>query len=104
MPRQHWERIHQYFGDWHAVLGSAQVGGVGNPIHRLNKIPPNYRHSVARPKNGAGSWRGKNEQSQGYASFALGFILPPGQKAAGLSPLKLWEIERLPVPSRKRLV
>ncbi|HEV8130085.1 MAG TPA: hypothetical protein VGQ81_02455 [Acidobacteriota bacterium] len=54
MLRQHWERIHQYLGDWHAVLGSAlQVGGVDNPIHRLNKIPPKLPPFCRPPKKRA---------------------------------------------------
>ena len=71
MLRQHWERIHQYLGDWHAVLGSdLQVGGVDNPIHRLNKIPPKLPPFCRPPKKRGGLMARKNgEQSQGYASF-----------------------------------
>ena len=41
MPRQHWERIHQYLGGLARGLGgiALQVGGVDNHIHTLNKIP-----------------------------------------------------------------
>ncbi|HEY3130973.1 MAG TPA: hypothetical protein VGL91_16080 [Acidobacteriota bacterium] len=43
-----------------------------------------YRYSVARPKKRAGLMTWKNgKQSQGSASSALGFNLPPSQKAAG---------------------
>jgi REP element-mobilizing transposase RayT len=165
MPRQYWERIHQYLGGLARGLGgiALQVGGVDNPIHTLNKITPSMavsdfigklksnsstwmeqicphfewqegygavsvspsqvertrryianqeehhrkvsfaeewgqavegnaqgralelRNSVARPKKRAGLMAWKNgRQSQGSASSALGFILPPGRKAAGL--------------------
>ncbi|HEV8131269.1 MAG TPA: hypothetical protein VGQ81_08445, partial [Acidobacteriota bacterium] len=43
------------------------------------------RNSVARPKKQAGLMAWKNDRSsQGSASSALGLILPPSQKAAGL--------------------
>ncbi|HEV8130285.1 MAG TPA: IS200/IS605 family transposase [Acidobacteriota bacterium] len=60
MPRQYWERIHQYLGGLARGLGgiTLQVGGVDDHIHTLNKIPPTIGVSdfIGKLKSNSSSW------------------------------------------------
>jgi hypothetical protein len=67
------------FGRLARGLGQRSAGWRRGQSHPQIKQNSSKTTAILSPAQKTGSWRGKNgEQSQGYASFALGFILPPG--------------------------
>ncbi|HEV8130760.1 MAG TPA: hypothetical protein VGQ81_05885, partial [Acidobacteriota bacterium] len=67
-----------------------QIGVTVRHIEHTTGLVANLRKNICRPpqKTGRAGLSGDDLLSQGFASSALGSILPPSQKAAGLARCK----------------